>query len=187
MIQELNSYAWPSQREEQTPLKQMLVRTAAQAVLRPGAMLGEAGQNTSPLSAYTCSALWKPATNRAAQLFFFCKMTAHTISCWEKYGMLGKCKQKLSFTRALSRTWSKGQEAPPGPSPSSLRHKNIRNPQHNLLRKHRPSSRAPRGGFLNLCIDGIRSEKTEVGKDVVHYLIRQCFLQLSPYIPGIVF
>lgn len=119
--------------------------------------------------------------------FFFCKMTAHTISCWEKYGMLGKCKQKLSFTRALSRTWSKGQEAPPGPSPSSLRHKNIRNPQHNLLRKHRPSSRAPRGGFLNLCIDGIRSEKTEVGKDVVHYLIRQCFLQLSPYIPGIVF
>lgn len=90
MIQELNSYAWPSQRKEQTPLKRTDVcENSSTSSAKPGAMLGEAGQNTSPLSAYTCSALWKPAANRAAQLFFFFCKWLHTLSpagknmgCW---------------------------------------------------------------------------------------------------------
>lgn len=100
---------------------------AAQVVLRSGVTLGEAGQRT-PLSLDT---LWKPVANRAAWCFVndctLLSPTGKNMGCWRH-------KQKLSFNRALSRICSKGCKTPPGPSPSSLRHKdNLQ--QHNLLRK----------------------------------------------------
>lgn len=96
-------------------------------------------------------------------------MTVHSVSHWGKYGMLKKYKQKLSFNRTLSRIRSKGCKTPPGPSPSSLRHKdNLQ--QHNLLRKETgfPPGLLQRVSEFMLWYWDIRGKVR--GRDAIHYL-----------------